>query len=145
MSNSPYSSAPMTMWVSRLPKINGASAQHPIISKALRIINERSAEGGLRQPDVAAAVAVSPTHFSYLFRQISGLTFQDYLAVWRVRRVLLLLAQNPFQSVTRAALEAGFPSLRTCELRFKQFLGISPTDFRDEMRAWVRQTDLELE
>lgn len=58
--------------------------------------------------EIAAAVCLSESRFSHLFRQQVGMTFASYLIYQRIIRVYTAILQN--RSITEAALEAGFCS-----------------------------------
>lgn len=133
--------SPLEERLAALPAINGGARYHPTIGNALEILEQRAQECDFRLTDLAGAVAATPAHLSQTFRATTGLTFQDYRAVVRVRCALELIARNPYRSITRIALEAGFGSLRGCEIRFRQLAGVAPREFQSAVRAWIRMDD----
>ena len=77
------------------------------IRMAMEFIRIHSTEKVTCQ-DVAAAVHLSQSRFSHLFRQQVGMTFAAYLIYQRILYVYSQTLQD--KSITEAALEAGFSS-----------------------------------
>ena len=77
------------------------------IRTAMAFIRTRSTEK-LTCQDVAAAVHLSQSRFSHLFREQVGMTFAAYLIYQRILYVYSQMLQG--KSITEAALEAGFSS-----------------------------------
>lgn len=82
----------------------------------------------LTMEGVARQVYLSPGHFSRLFRQHSGLSFQEYLAQVRVRETLALLEQKN-TTILNAALECGFSSSSGFYQCFHRITGSTPRHF----------------
>ena len=77
------------------------------IRTAMAFIRTRSTEK-LTCQDVAAAVHLSQSRFSHLFREQVGMTFAAYLIYQRILYVYTQMFQG--RSITEAALNAGFSS-----------------------------------
>ena len=80
-------------------------------------------------PEAAAASGYVPTYFSRVFKNCTGMTFYDYLTVFRVRKAEILLV-NTNDSIANIAASSGFSSVKTFDRVFKEQLGISPLKFR---------------
>lgn len=82
---------------------------------------------------VADHVHLSAQHFCKLFKQTTGMTLTDY--VWRaqVERAKERLC-DPHLSVKEAAFSSGFQSLSHFNHVFGKLVGVSPTDYRANMR-----------
>ena len=105
-------------------------SSHPGIRRALEYLGEHYAE------DVSLAQAarhahLSKYHFSRLFRELVGLTYQDYLTELRVCRAKTLLAESRYRSVTSIGYEVGLGSLRNFEVHFKRTVGLTPSEYRE--------------
>ncbi len=82
-------------------------------------------------PALARVAHVSPAHFSRQFRATFGETPHRYLQRRRVERAMYLLRSTD-RSVTDICMDVGFTSLGTFCTRFKQQVGMTPTEFRDK-------------
>lgn len=79
--------------------------------------------------DVAAYSGYSKYHFSRIFREYTGMSFYDFYLRQRMMlcRQLLSEAGRP---ITEVASQAGFGSLATFNRVFKQYEGVTPTQYR---------------
>jgi AraC-like DNA-binding protein len=91
----------------------------------------------LRINEVAEAVALSPYHFIRVFRAVFGETPYQVRLAARIDRAkqLLLLADS---SVTDICADVGFASLGTFSHQFTRRVGLSPTQYRKEMRPMLQ-------
>lgn len=64
---------------------------------------------------------------SQLFKVYSGMSLNEYINSIRIKNANELLAQG--ETVSVAALESGFQSIRTFNNTYKEIMGITPTDF----------------
>lgn len=94
------------------------------ISKALDILN---AEGvfHLTSAQVADRVYLSPSRFSHLFKQHTGSTLKSYLLFKQLLSALSAITQG--QSVTVAAVNAGFDSPSHLSNSCKRLTGLQPS------------------
>ncbi|MGH3242128.1 MAG: helix-turn-helix transcriptional regulator [Spirillospora sp.] len=82
---------------------------------------------------VAARVGYSRYHFVRLFNDVYGETPGRYLARRRVERAQDLL-RTANLTVTEICMMVGFTSLGSFCTRFKQQVGMTPTEFRRSAR-----------
>lgn len=94
----------------------------------LEYINLHFAED-LTLENTASYVGFSKYHFSRLFKQYTGYTFNDYLSYRRIKAAEELLA-NPELSITEIAMQSGFASISTFNRLFKQRKNCTPGKFR---------------
>ncbi len=80
-------------------------------------------------PDAAEASGYVPTYFSRVFKSCTGMTFYDYLTIFRIRKAEIALVSTS-SSIQSIATEAGFSSVKTFDRVFKEQTGISPLKFR---------------
>lgn len=78
---------------------------------------------------VAAEAGYSRYHFVRLFRETYGETPGQYLSRRRIERAQELL-RSANLTVTEICMLVGFTSLGTFCTRFKQQVGMTPTEFR---------------
>ena len=77
--------------------------------------------------DIGAKLYMSRTQLAYLFSKYTGLGINEYINTLRVRHVNNLLLQD--KSITDAAVESGFSSIRTFNHVYKKYTGITPTEY----------------
>jgi AraC-like DNA-binding protein len=82
---------------------------------------------------VAAHAGYSRYHFVRLFRAAYGETPGQYLSRRRIERAQELL-RSANLTVTEVCMLVGFTSLGTFCTRFKQIVGVTPTEFRRKAR-----------
>src|SRR5262249_44189393 len=118
---------------------NGFGAEPVVIWKARKYIAERSDEA-LPLIKVARFVQIHPNYFSEKFREVTGLSFVDYLARIRVTKATELL-KNPELRISEIAFAVGFQSLSQFNRVFKRLMGGSPTEFRQVKRRGAINRD----
>lgn len=82
---------------------------------------------------VAASLEMSPRRFSDLFRQVAGTTWLKYLHAQRILQAKKLLAAKT-DSVGMIAFQAGFDDITTFHRVFKNFVGMTPSNWRKRHR-----------
>ena len=82
----------------------------------------------LNRNALAQMAGFSPEYFSLLFKQVSGRTFTDYVTALRIRHIQerLLFAGAKLSDVAR---EVGYKDQYYVSRRFKQEVGVSPTQY----------------
>ncbi|WP_236687085.1 helix-turn-helix domain-containing protein [Ornithinibacillus californiensis] len=81
---------------------------------------------------LAKLVGYSPYHFSRVFKEVTGVSPRHYLSALRIEASKLILA-NSSGSILKTVLGVGFLSLGTFSAKFKQFVGLSPKEFKKDM------------
>ena len=79
--------------------------------------------------DMAAYSGYSKFHFARIFKEYSGMSFYEFYMRQRVLLCRQLLAEMDLP-VMEVALRAGFGSIATFNRVFKQYAGVSPTEYR---------------
>ncbi len=77
---------------------------------------------------LAAKFGYSKSRFSHLFHSYFGCGIPEYVNTLRCRNAALLLTQEE-ASMTSAAMNSGFESMRTFYRSFKRAFGISPSEY----------------
>jgi len=67
------------------------------------------------------------SHFSKLFKKITGMTFSDYLNYVKVEHAISLLQNEPQLTVADICLRCGFATIRNFNRVFKQITGFTPS------------------
>ena len=99
-----------------------------VMMEARAYISEHCAER-LTLEGVAALSGYSKYHFARVFKLYVGMSFYDYYMRQRVALCRRLLS-DPQMRVTDAALRAGFDSIATFNRVFKQYEGVTPSQYR---------------
>lgn len=77
--------------------------------------------------DACHFMGLSKPYFSRFFKNISGMTFSQYLNIIRLEKAIFLLNHNHRQlSITAIASQCGFDTIRHFNRVFKDFTGYSP-------------------
>lgn len=76
---------------------------------------------------LAEHAAMSPRHFSRLFKQEMGLTPSDYIERSRVEQARILIEESDLQ-LEQIANRCGFGSEQRMRRAFKRLMGITPSD-----------------
>lgn len=98
------------------------------ILKALQFIDASYKEKiDLRR--VASIAGLSKYHFSRLFKEATGISYQDYVLRLRVERAKEILKSGKY-TVTEAAFSAGFLDLTHFGRCFKKIVGLTPIQFK---------------
>lgn len=90
--------------------------------------------------DVADLVHMNRTYVSELFTRNAGMSFPQYKAQVRIRHACEMIEQGG-QSMTDIAFAAGFESLSRFSRVFSQIKGMSPQQYRHQLKQ--TQTDPE--
>lgn len=79
----------------------------------------------------------SESHFSKVFKKMTGINFVNYLNMIRVEQAAQQL-KNSSMKITDIALSCGFNNVRTFNRVFKEIAGCTPTEFsqRTDMEAY---------
>ncbi len=82
--------------------------------------------------DAAELTGASETHFTRLFRAVTGQSFLKYLNHFRISRAQILLAATD-KSIADIALESGFYDHSHFGLTFRRLVHMTPRDYRRKM------------
>lgn len=72
----------------------------------------------------------SDSHFSKVFKKLTGINFVTYLNVIRIEHAASML-KNTSDKITDIALSCGFNNIRTFNRVFKNITGYTPTEFAE--------------
>jgi AraC family transcriptional regulator, regulatory protein of adaptative response / methylphosphotriester-DNA alkyltransferase methyltransferase len=120
------------------PELRGgqAEANRAMADAALRYMRE-NLEDTVYAKDVAAAVAVSPSHFARRFRVADGRTPMRALADLRAERAETLLRDSSI-STLEAGFAAGFESSSAFARAFRRRTGLPPASWRRSKKGAKR-------
>ena len=101
-----------------------------VVSHAEAYIREHFRED-ISRDDVAAAVYVTSSYLSRVFRTETGMKITDFLTRCRIEEAKRLLRTTD-QSVSDIAVESGFESFSYFSTVFKKVVGMTPVQYRKE-------------
>jgi AraC-like DNA-binding protein len=81
--------------------------------------------------DAANIAMISPSHFRYLFKNITGKTYVEYVNGIRVQKAMERLRESN-GNVLDICYAVGFESIANFNRVFKRIVGTSPTEFRKQ-------------
>lgn len=110
----------------------GSSGLSDAVQRAIEFLSANYAQP-LTLEDAAAAAGYSPTYFSRVFREETGITYRAYLNRIRIERSKLLLLSGPV-SVAEVCQLVGFSDQSYFCKVFRELEGVSPDRFRKRSR-----------
>lgn len=87
----------------------------------------------ITQEAVAGNFYFSPVYFSRYFKKCTGMTFTDYLALFRLNKAMLDLLETN-KSVSQIALDNGFSDDRRLIVTFKKRYGTTPLQYKKRLK-----------
>ncbi len=119
------------------------SRENPSNSPCVRIMEyiRENFSHELTLDDVSRVTGYNYQYISKLIKKQFGVTFTSLLAGYRVSYACNLLDQES-ESISQIALASGFGSIRSFNRVFKQTLGVTPLEYREEHHKLPRQTVL---
>ncbi|MBB6734749.1 helix-turn-helix domain-containing protein [Cohnella zeiphila] len=95
----------------------------------LAYIDAHTASTDLKLSDLSRRASITPSHFSRVFRQLTGMTVTDYVAAKRIVAAKELLA-NTDDSVSSICGQCGFESESYFYKTFKSLTGMTPSSYK---------------
>ena len=88
--------------------------------------------------NISQKIGYSPSYFSRFFKKHTGKTFLEFVNEFRINRAKWLLTTTDKQ-ISDLAHEAGFNSRKTFHHVFKEKTGMSPLEYRQEMKEKAKR------
>lgn len=107
---------------------NGIDRSYWIIEKAKHYIEDRY-KSDLKASEVAAWLKITPSYFSYIFKQSTGKGFTEYMNELRIEQAKTLLATTP-DKVFEVADKVGYKEYKYFVSVFKSYTGLTPKEYR---------------
>jgi two-component system response regulator YesN len=77
-------------------------------------------------------VHLSPSYISFLFKEVTGETYTEYLKYIRIQNAKALLKHVNLK-IYEIAERVGYNDYKYFTLQFKKITGMSPTEYRDNL------------
>lgn len=111
--------------------------QHLAIQQALSYIDRHFTEKITLQ-ELSTHAGLTPNYFCSLFKQVSGLTFSDYISAKRIDKAIqLLFTENSFTNIIDIATSCGYNSTANFNKIFKKTTGMTPSEYRANMHTMI--------
>ncbi|MDO4270274.1 MAG: response regulator transcription factor [Eubacteriales bacterium] len=106
-----------------------AGGNQDAVERAKVYLREHYGDSKLSLDSVAAAVGISPTYLSALFKQNAGQSFVSYLTETRLEHAQRLLKTGDYRSY-EVAYMCGYDNSTYFSTIFKRYVGVSPSEYR---------------
>ncbi len=84
--------------------------------------------------DIATSAGVHPKYAMNVFKKSTGMTLNNYVSLLRLSYAQAMLLRDG-ANVLQVAMDSGFGSLSAFNKSFRNIAGMSPSDFRRDMRS----------
>ncbi len=107
------------------------NADEILIEKVITFIDNNLADTDMNAEKIANHVGMSRTHFHRRIKEITGQNARDFVRNCRLKHAGQLLAEKHF-NVSEVAYALGFSNVSHFATSFKNFYGMTPTDYMRE-------------
>jgi AraC-like DNA-binding protein len=128
----------MTALLAQISAHTGLVPQHrnprpTLLQQVLEYVAQHYNEGSITLESTARALGLSHYYLSRFFNQQTGYSFPVYVMHFRINSARSLLERTD-RSIGDIALECGFECTRSFNRAFQRILGMSPSQFRKQIR-----------
>ncbi len=110
------------------------SSDSNLLAKIFSFVdNNYSADCTLK--DLSHFLGYDYAYLSRFFKEATGISYNNYTNTYRLNNAGYLL-ENTDISVLECSIECGYKSLRSFNRNFKQFYGISPSEYRQKEKPF---------
>lgn len=109
---------------------------------------ESNLDSPMKLETLAAVANFSPFHFHRIFSAFLGETINQFIQRIRLEKAAAQLVDNPRKSITEIAFDCGFSGSATFARAFKDFFGISASQWRNGEQPTnrkIRKTNRKIE
>ena len=115
----------------RWSRQDGETENDPV--EAAKQYAERHLESSITLSEMSEKLYLSPSYFSRLFKQRTGMTFSAWLAQRRIVRAQRYLTETSF-SIAEIAAKVGYQEANSFTRLFRGAVGMTPTEYRKAHR-----------
>ena len=116
--------------------VNVTSVDEKFIKSAVEIIEENISNSDFSVEDLAKQTGLSPVHLYRKFKFLTGLSSNDFIRTFRMKRAAQLLQQDKLR-ISEVAYAVGFNDPRYFRKCFKTEFGKSPTDYVNDYKSEI--------
>ena len=104
-------------------------SQHAYVFEKIRSFIEENYSQEISLDRVAQVVNLSTPYLSFIFKEVSGKNFVDYVNEFRVEKAKQLLISTPLK-ISDVSEAVGYSNANVFSKVFKKYVGVSPGQFR---------------
>lgn len=131
--NSPDIDVVACFEISYMPNVNkDAFLNDPVINKVAKYIGENYTSDITRE-EVARITYLSPSYFSTYFKSKTGITFYDYLLLFRISKAVEMLKDR--KSTIDICESVGYSDTRFFSRKFKEFTSYTIAEYRKKFNS----------
>jgi AraC family transcriptional regulator len=111
------------------------------INKAIQFIEDNMADN-IQLKDIATKANLSQFHFHRIFKSLTGGTAREFLTRLRLEKSAIKLKHSG-DEIGQVAIDCGYQNHETYTRAFKDYFGLTPTDYRNAITSltWQKQAD----
>jgi signal transduction histidine kinase/ligand-binding sensor domain-containing protein/CheY-like chemotaxis protein/AraC-like DNA-binding protein len=114
----------------KVDKIERKSNNEVLMNKIIKVINERLSDPALNVEMLAACVGLSRVHMHRKLKELTNQSTKNFIRNIRLKQAATLLIKNDL-TVSEVAYATGFVSISHFSNSFKEFYGVSPTEYKE--------------
>lgn len=113
----------------KIKKIELKSADEIFIEKVMKVINDNLSNPDLNVEMLAGNVGMSRVHMHRKLKELTNQSARDFIRGIRLKQAAVLLTSDKKLYVSEVAYATGFNNLSHFSNSFKEFYGMSPTEY----------------
>lgn len=114
-----------------VPEYSRTVPKQEYVEKARNLI-EMNYGGNITVHELALRIGIDRSYLSRIFKEVLSLSPQEYIKQFRLHKAALLL-QDPTLKVVAVARTVGYQDYVTFAKLFKQYKGVTPTEYRRQL------------
>lgn len=115
----------------QIVKIKIKSNDEILMQKVMKVINEHLADPALNVEMLAANVGMSRVHMHRKLKELANQSARDFIRTIRLKQAATLLSEKNL-TVSEVAYATGFSNLSHFSNSFRDFYGVSPTEYKEQ-------------
>jgi YesN/AraC family two-component response regulator len=100
-------------------------------SFALEYIEKNYSEQ-ISMSQAAEAIGLNPSYFSKMFSECAGISFLKFLTRYRMEKAIVMMKEGS-EKIYEIAEKVGYTDYRVFSRNFREYCGVSPTDYRNRI------------
>ena len=105
-----------------------------LMGKVMKTINEHLTDPALNVEMLAANVGMSRVHMHRKLKELTNQSARDFIRNIRLKQAATLLREKNL-TISEVAYATGFSNLSHFSNSFREFYGISPTEYKEQPDA----------
>lgn len=114
----------------KVDKIERKSNNEILMDRIMKVINERISDPTLNVETLAASIGMSRVHMHRKLKELTNQSTKNFIRNIRLKQAATLLIENDL-TVSEAAYATGFTSISHFSTSFREFYGVSPTEYKE--------------